>query len=225
MIFLMCSVHLAYAQFRNPGDSPKTVYQLSGIIVGEKSAQPVPYAIIRVNHTRRGMIADEKGFYSIPVVEGDTLYISSIGYKKTGFIFSDYLKDYEGDKSTQFVYVIHYMKEDSLVLPTITIYPYDSPEKIKTAILAMEIPDGSPEDIARNNLDPALMRYLMEELPRDGGESISIGEKMYSDRVIASNKVATVPFFDPIAVGKFIGYMNERSRQKKEKIYNFWPDE
>jgi hypothetical protein len=42
---------------------------------------------------------------------------------------------------------------------------------------------------------------------------------------MAANKVATVPFFDPIAMGKFISYMSDRSKQKKEKIYNFWPDE
>lgn len=213
------------AQFRNPEDKPQVVYQLSGIIVGKKNAQPAGYAVIRINHSRRGTIADEKGFYSLPVVPGDTLYISCLGHKKTGFVFSDYLKDYEGEKETQFVYAIHYLEEDSVVLPTITIYPYDSPEKIRTAILSMEIPDGSPEDLAQNNLDPAVMRYLMEELPKDGGESVSIGEKMYSDRVIAANKVPIVPLFDPIAMGKFIGYMSERSRQKKEKIYNFWPDE
>lgn len=213
------------AQFRNPEDKPQVVYQLSGIIVGKKNAQPAGYAVIRINHSRRGTIADEKGFYSLPVVPGDTLYISCLGYKKTGFVFSDYLRDYEGDKETQFVYAIHYLEEDSVVLPTITIYPYDSPEKIRTAILSMEIPDGSPQDLAQNNLDPAVMRYLMEELPTDGGESVSIGEKLYSDRVIAANKVPIVPLFDPIAMGKFIGYMSDRSRQKKEKIYNFWPDE
>lgn len=213
------------AQYKNPGDAPKTVYQLSGIVIGKKNAQPAAYAVVRINHSRRGVIADEKGFYSIPVVAGDTLYISCLGYKKTGFVFSDYLKEYQGDKETQFVYVIHYLEEDSVTLPTITIYPYDSPEKIKTAILAMGMPEGSPDDLARDNLDPEVMRYLMEELPRDGKESVTIGAKMYSDRVIAANKVATVPFFDPIAMGKFISYMSERSRDKKEKIYNFWPDE
>jgi hypothetical protein len=224
-IWIISSSSGLQAQFRNPEDVPKTVYQLSGILVGKKNAQPAGYAVVRINHSRRGAIADEKGFYSIPVVPGDTLYFSCLGYKKTGFVFSDYLKDYQGEKETQFIYAIHYLEEDSVVLPTITIYPYDSPEKIRTAILAMGIPDGSPDDLARDNLDPEVMRYLMEELPRDGGESVSIGEKLYGDRVMAANKVATVPFFDPIAMGKFISYMSERSKQKKEKIYNFWPDE
>lgn len=223
-LLIVFSTQSAWAQFRNPDDTPKIVYQLSGILVGKKNAQPAAYAVIRINHSRRGVIADEKGFYSIPVVPGDTLYFSCLGYKKSGFVFSDYLKAYEGDKETQFVYAINYLEEDSVVLPTITIYPYDSPEKIRTAILAMGIPDGSPDDLARDNLDPEVMRYLMEELPRDGGESISIGDKLYSDRVMAANKVATVPFFDPIAMGRFIGYLSERSKQKKEKIYNFWPD-
>jgi len=213
------------AQYRNKEEIPKVVYQLSGMVLSKNTGQPVSYARVRINHSRRGMIADEKGFYSLPVVETDTLYISSIGYKKTGFVFQDYLKDYEGDTQTQFIYVIHYLDEDSISLPVTTIYPYDSPEKIKTAILAMEIPNGSPEDIARDNLNPVLMRMLMEELPVDGKEAASIGNRMYSDKVIAANKVAMVPFFDPIAVGRYIGYMNERSRQKKEKIYNFWPDE
>jgi hypothetical protein len=206
-------------------DKTKQVYQLSGIVVGQKSGQPVPYSRIRINQTRRGMIADEKGFYSLPVVESDTLYISSIGFRKTGFSFSDYLNEYQGDKLTPYIYVIHYLEEDTLTLPPIVIYPYDTPEKIKTAILAMDIPKGTPEDMARNNLNAAVMRLLMEELPKDGRESVSIGENLYAQRVLAANKVQTLPFLDPIAIGRLIGYMSDRSKQKKEKIYNFWPEE
>jgi len=42
--------------------------------------KPVPYASVRVLGTKRGVVADSNGFFSIVISQKDTLKISSIGY-------------------------------------------------------------------------------------------------------------------------------------------------
>jgi len=67
------------------------VYQLSGMVLNATTGEPIPFSTIRVNHSRRGTIANAEGFYSLPVVRGDTLYFSALGYKKARFLISPYL--------------------------------------------------------------------------------------------------------------------------------------
>lgn len=40
----------------------------------------------------------------------------------------------------------------------------------------MGIPDGSPDDLARDNLDPEVMRYLMEEC-------LGMGERVFRSEI------------------------------------------
>ena len=51
------------------------VYQLSGMILNASTGEPIPYVSIRINHSRRGTIANAEGFYSVPVIRGDTLLL------------------------------------------------------------------------------------------------------------------------------------------------------
>ena len=113
----------------------KKVYQLSGLIVSKAHQEPVPFAHIRINTSRRGAISNVDGFYSIPVVEGDTIYFSSLGFRTSSLIFSDYLAHYRGDANSAYVYAINYLLEDSIRLPDIVIFPYNTQSELRTAII------------------------------------------------------------------------------------------
>jgi hypothetical protein len=206
-------------------ETNKTVYQLSGMVISHTSGLPVPYAKVRINHTRRGIVANDQGFYSMPVISGDTLYITSVGYKKITFIIKDYLEDYLGeDRNEQYIYAVHYAKEDSIVLPTVLITPYDTPEKIKTAMLAQDIEESLAERQARENLNPAIMKQLMETTNVDEGERIEIARRLYFNQYGNNSVVQNAPIFNPIAIARYVQYLSDRSRKKKEKIYNYWPE-
>ena len=103
---------------------PFKIYQLSGMIFdsesgnGDEEARGVPFVRVQVNHSRRGILSNEEGFYSIPVTENDTLYFTHLGYHPSKLVIKDYLENYRGDKS-QYIYSINYITPDTLTLPNV----------------------------------------------------------------------------------------------------------
>jgi len=55
-------------------------------LVDMNTAKPVPYAAVRILGTKRGLTADSNGFFTLVLVQKDTLKISSLGYNDVYFI-------------------------------------------------------------------------------------------------------------------------------------------
>ncbi|MFM2375577.1 MAG: hypothetical protein RLZZ165_674 [Bacteroidota bacterium] len=200
----------------------KKVYQLSGLIVNKATHEAIPYAQVRVNNSRRGTVANGDGFYSIPLVESDTLYFSSLGFLTTQFIFADYLKEYSGDANSSYIYAINYLAEDSIILTGITIFPYNTPGKIRTAIIETEVPEDVESANARDNLSPKVMDVLIHGLKVDEGERVMVARQLYYNQQMHKNVAPTMPLFDPIAVYQLLRYINEKTKTRKEKDLNYW---
>ena len=200
------------------------VYQLSGLVVNKSSQEPVPFARIRVNSSRRGAIANREGFYSIPVVKGDTVYFSSLGYKTTKFIFSDYLAEYKGDQNSAYIYAINYLLEDSITLQDIVIFPYNTAAELRTAIIETDVPEGIESINARDNLNPDVLDELMQTMKIDEGERVLVARQLYYNQHQQRNVAPTMPLFDPVAVYQLLRYINQKTKERKEKNLNYWND-
>jgi len=50
------------------------------LVLDKATNDPVPFAVIQVNNTRRRAICNQNGFFSIPVVATDTLNFFSLSY-------------------------------------------------------------------------------------------------------------------------------------------------
>ncbi len=198
------------------------VYQLSGMILNASTGEPIPYVSIRINHSRRGTIANAEGFYSVPVLRGDTLYFSALGYKKARFLVSPYLDAYTGDTTEGFIYAVHYLTEDTLELPTVRISAIRTPEELKTALL--NIPLETQSQVARDNVSPEIIAYFLANLPPDPQERIKIAEQRYKDLYYQRTLRPTYPILDPIAAYRLIKYLTEKAQVRKEKIYDYWSD-
>jgi hypothetical protein len=198
------------------------IYQLSGMILSASTGEPIPYVTIRINHSRRGTLANAEGFYSVPVVRGDTLYFSAVGYKKARFLVSPYLDAYVGDTTEGFLYAVHYLVEDTIELPTVRITAIKTPEELKTALL--NIPLETQSQIARDNVSPEIIAYFMENLPPDPQERIKIAEQRYKDLYYQRTLRPVYPILDPIAAYRLIKYLSEKAKVRKEKIYDYWSD-
>jgi CarboxypepD_reg-like domain len=216
------SLYLLGFVFGSAYSQTKMVYQLSGLIVDKATHEAIPYAQVRVNNSRRGTVANGDGFYSIPLVESDTLYFSSLGYLTTYFIFADYLKEYAGDDNSSYIYAINYLAEDSIILTGITIFPYNTPGKIRTAIIETEVPEDVESANARDNLSPKVMDVLIHGLKVDEGERVMVARQLYYNHQMHKNVAPTMPLFDPIAVYQLLRYINEKTKTRKEKDLNYW---
>jgi hypothetical protein len=200
-------------------DDPR-VFQFSGLIISRTSEEPVPFARVQVNHTRQGVISNPDGFYSVPVALGDTLYFNHLGYYPAKLVVKDYLDEYRGDKS-QYIYAITYMLEDTFSIDSVYIFPYDTPEELRTAVLNMDIKESFAARAARENLDPQVLHTLMQNLPIDGGERLMVARQMYYDYYQTKNLLPNVGF-DPIAATRLLQYIAEKAKRKKNKDLNYW---
>jgi hypothetical protein len=202
----------------------KRIYQLSGLVVNKQSKDPIPFAQVRINGSRRGTVCNQEGFYSIPVAPGDTVYFSSLGYRPTFFMITEYLNEYKGDLSSAYIYAINYLQEDSIILSSITIFPYNTASELRTAIIETHVPESVEAVNARDNLNPDVMDRLMSSLKVDEGERVMVARQLYYKNYQNKNLAPTMPLFDPIAVYQLLRYINEKSKERKEKNLNYWPE-
>ncbi|WNJ21089.1 carboxypeptidase-like regulatory domain-containing protein [Pontibacter sp. G13] len=198
------------------------VYQFSGLIISKTTSEPIPYVRIQVNHTRRGAVSNSEGFYSIPVGLGDTLYLSHLGFHASKLIVGDYMEEYQGDKS-QYIYAIHYMLEDTFQTDSVVIFPYDTPEELRTAVVNLDLDVDPLTAIAEDNMDPSTLHLLMETLPVDGGERLMVARQTYFDNYTRKNLLPTVGF-DPVAAVQLLQYVVDKAKRRRTKDLNYWED-
>ncbi|MEO0582252.1 MAG: hypothetical protein AAF135_08530 [Bacteroidota bacterium] len=196
------------------------IIQVSGLIVDAESLDSIPYARIQVNHTRRGALANEDGFYSIPVGLGDTLYFNHLGYREGRLIIRDYMREYQGD-DPNYIYVVNYLYGDTVTLKEVVIFPYDTPEEIRTAVVNMDILEDSPEARARENLDPQTLDAIMASLPRDGNERLMVARQRYYNYYETKSLLPTASI-DPIAAVRLLQYVVGKAKRQKNKDLNYW---
>lgn len=217
---LLCGIFLISQQAFS--QLPRKVFQLSGLIVSQSGQNPVPYAKISIKDSRRGGYANLEGFYSIPVYLTDTVYFTSIGFKPTVFVVSDYLKDYQGNATSNFIYAINYLVEDSITLPMVQIFPYNSQSELKTAILETDIPENIENVNARNNLDPNVLDFLIKNLRVDEGERVMVARQMYYNEQLHKNVAPTATLFDPMAIYQLLKYIQTKTKDKRTRDLDYW---
>lgn len=218
LLLALAAASLTKAQGTQP------IYQLSGLIINKSSNEPAPYARVRINNSRRGGFANLEGFYSIPVYPTDTVYFSSIGYKTTKFVISEYLEQYQGSPSSPYLYAINYIEEDSIVLPDLVIFPYNNHMELRTALIETDVPEAIESINARNNLAPDVMDVLIESMEIDEGERVMVARQLYYREQQQQNVAPTMTLFDPVAIYQLLNYIHTKSQERKNKDLDYWSD-
>ncbi|MCC9166740.1 carboxypeptidase-like regulatory domain-containing protein [Pontibacter harenae] len=139
----------------------KRVVQLSGFVAFGDSLFGIGGVNVYVPETTRGSMTNEFGFFSMPVVTGDSVLFSALGYKTQYLIIP---KNFKNDSYS----VIIQMQEDAVTLPEITVIPWATERDFKNAVLAVKLPDEG-RAIATQNLDPKRLEELFLTTPMDGG--------------------------------------------------------
>lgn len=161
LIFLLgfiFSIQLAKAQ----DTREKKVIQLSGIILNSDSTDAVPGVNIYVPKKGRGTASGRFGYFSMPVLEGDSVVFTFIGLKKQTFKVPDKV---ENDR----ISLILTMEVDEIALAEIEVMPYPTEEEFKKAIIAMNVVD--PMSISRANMSPEMLLRWAEQMPASGNEN------------------------------------------------------
>ena len=136
------------------------VVQLSGLVLGEDSTSALAGVNVYVPTAGRGTITNQYGYFSMPVLPGDSVLFSTVGYKRQYYVVPK--RQYES------LTVIVELPTDTTYLPAITVFPFPTEQVFKEAVLALNLPDNDQYANMRGNLDENLLARMFEVMPMDG---------------------------------------------------------
>lgn len=160
--------------------------QLSGVAIGETDMNPVSYTTIFDKTSKRGVIADYYGFFSMVVYPGDTLLFSGYSYKTSTYVVPDSLAENRYS-------IIHMLQKDTVNLPEVTVYPWPSREDFARAFVDMQPYDDAIRR-AQRELSGESLAFVAARLDTDA--SLSFGNvmnqqytKLYTNRQMPANNL------------------------------------
>ena len=195
VVFFLSMATESYAQ------QPKRVIQLSGVAM-DTATGPVPFVNIYVPAAGRGVKTNSVGFFSMPVLAGDSIVISSVGYQRQYHIVPEDANEY----TTIFIPMV----QDVTYLREIEILPYPTEEVFKEAVLALNLP---PDEIDDKNLNAELLALMLKTTPMDGplNQRYSLNQWAASqnDRFMP----LTNPFLNPFNWAKFFSGLKKNKKK------------
>jgi len=178
------------------------IVQLTGMVVSDDGQTAVPGVHIYVPKYGRGTTSNSYGYFSMPVLVGDEMVLSSIGFIKQRFIIP------QGSNGR--VNVVFKMETDTVYLENLDITPFLSEKMFKEAILAINVPDAG--QMIGNRLDGNALSALMRNMPYDA----SLNARYYFNQQLYYMQdnygPRTNPFLNPFNWSRFI-----KSLDKKKK--------
>lgn len=133
------------------------VVQFTGIVATGDSLLGVPGATVFVPKAGRGTATNAYGYFSLPVLTGDSIVIRSLGYRNQYVVIP-------GDYQRQSYSVIVTLREDVTVLPEVRIFPYATEKAFKEAFLALRLPKERGT-AAAENLNQDILRRIFNNAP------------------------------------------------------------
>ncbi|HLK98693.1 MAG TPA: carboxypeptidase-like regulatory domain-containing protein [Hymenobacter sp.] len=133
------------------------VVQFTGIVATGDSLLGVPGATVFVPKAGRGTATNAYGYFSLPVLAGDSIVIRSLGYRNQYVVIPP-------DYPRQSYSVIVQLREDATVLPEVRIFPYATEKAFKEAFLALRLPTERGSSAAEN-LNQDILRRIFNNAP------------------------------------------------------------
>lgn len=169
------------------------VVQLSGFVATGDSLYGVAGVSVYVAKTKRGTQSNEYGFFSVPVLSGDTVLFSALGYKK------QYLVIPKGYSSNSYS-IIMQLQEDPTQLPMVDVFPWPTERDFRQAVANVKLPDEG-RAMATRNLDPERLEELFKSTPMDGGSNFRFWSQQQQQQQQNRHLIPTIsPFAVPALI-------------------------
>lgn len=187
---------LIFLQEKTFAQSQKRVIQLSGIVIGKDSTGGVlPGVNVYVPKAGRGTSTNSAGFFSMPVLVGDSVVISSVGYVRQHYIVPA--------SSREFMTVMVEMVQDVTYLREFQIMAIPTEEMFKEAVLALNIPMNE-NGMDKKNLNAELLALMLRTTPMDGAANYRYYIDQWSTSASDKFQPRANPFLNPFNWARFI---------------------
>ncbi|MBT1703974.1 carboxypeptidase-like regulatory domain-containing protein [Chryseosolibacter indicus] len=180
----------------------KRIIQLSGVVMDTVEG-PLPGVHVYVPKAGRGVTTNSVGFFSMPVLAGDSIVISSVGYQRQHYIVPA--------GTAEYLTIIVPMVQDVTYLREVEIVPYPTEEVFKEAVLALNLPQDNGIDAKSMNQE--LLALILKTTPMDGPQN----QKYYLNQWAASQNdkfmPVTNPFLNPFNWVKFFNGLKNNKKK------------
>ena len=130
----------------------------------------------------------------MPVLVGDSVVISSVGYIRRNYIVPQTADD--------FWTVVIELTTDNTYLKEVTIMPFPTEEVFKQAVLALNVPFNE-NGIDKRQLNAELMALMMRNTPMDGNLNYRYYMDQYNQSITDHSIARTNPFLNPFNWARF----------------------
>jgi len=169
--------------------------QVSGVVLDD-SLQPLPFVSIMLKGTRSGTVSDYYGFFTIVAKPGDELQFFSINHKNKIYNLSDTL-------SGRHYSIIQILTKDTILLPSVDVFPWPSKEQFKRAILNLDLSDTDIERAAKN-IDNEDVRASIKGGTMDAASNYRFRMQQQYTRLYQAGQYPSVSLLNPVAWAQFI---------------------
>ncbi|EOZ99562.1 hypothetical protein A33Q_0567 [Indibacter alkaliphilus LW1] len=192
----------------NAQDQDRKVIQLSGIILNADSTDAVPGVNVYVPKKGRGTSSGRYGYFSMPVLEGDSVIFSFIGMKRQTYKVPAVMED---DK----ISLIVTMQTDEIALSEIEVMPFPTEEEFKRQLLAANFDAPMSMDV-RGNLSPETLLRYAEGMDASGNENWRYFQQGQMMQI--QDRYGPRPFtlVDPFAWSRFIQSIKRGDLRKRD---------
>jgi len=172
------------------------VVQVSGLVVTGDSLRPLPFTTVYRVRDSRGTMTDPQGFFSIPILEGDTLRFSS-----TGYITREVVVPSGGERNR--ISLVQPMSRDTIMINNAYIYPWPSRDAFKKEFMALGL-DEDTYSVGQQALDPFDIYDRLIDVGLDGQANASEELRQMSFDYSHKGGMPTTNLLNPVAWAQFI---------------------
>lgn len=179
------------------------VVQVTGVVVTGDSLMPIPYATVYRARDQRGTIADERGFFSLPTLGGDTLRFTAVGFEPQWFLVPHEHQDGR-------VNLVLPMGRSTVNLDAAVVYPWPAKDKFRTEFLSLDL---APDAFSLGEDRLAVLRS-QDQLMDVGGDSYSTYTHAMRQAAIQNGYLGQLPpisILNPAAWVQFIDALRNGS--------------
>ena len=182
----------------------RQVVQFTGIVFGADSTNVVSGVHVYIPKNGRGTTTNPYGFFSMPVLEGDSVVFSAVGYNRVYYVIPEH------DKESSLRVVIS-LQDDITFLEEVEVRPYPTESAFKEALITMELPHQKEYANIYQWLNSQYMRSGYQYLPASPNANAQYFVSMQRQAYINRYSPPVNNFLNPFAWAQFINSLRRKN--------------
>ncbi|MCV9387982.1 carboxypeptidase-like regulatory domain-containing protein [Reichenbachiella ulvae] len=189
------------------GQEENKVIQFSGIVIDQEVEQGIPGVHIYAPKSGRGTTTNPYGYFSMAVLEGDSMIVSAVGYEKEKIRIPRLMKDRDS-----YTVVIN-LKGDTTYLDELEVYPFPSEEMFKEAVLALQLPNQQDLNNMRRNTDQRMLYRMSGSLSMGASGNYEYYMQQQAQAQNLQYQPNSISLLNPFAWNQFIKSIKKRKQE------------